>query len=95
MSENLSIDEIIKRAEKIKAEADRQLEAASKTLDEKAKNAIDEVTVDEEEVARKIADSGRGYKEICSAKKTETVGRKNTRGQPPEKTRKIRGQNTI
>lgn len=37
MSENLSIDEIIKRAEKIKAEADRQLEAASKTLDEKAK----------------------------------------------------------
>ena len=40
MSENLSIDEIIKRAEKIKAEADRQLEAASKTLDEKAKNAI-------------------------------------------------------
>ena len=57
MSENLSIDEIIKRAEKIKAEADRQLEAASKTLDEKAKNAIDEVTVDEEEVARKIAEA--------------------------------------
>ena len=47
MSENLSIDEIIKRAEKIKAEADSQLEAASKTLDEKAKNAIDEVTVDD------------------------------------------------
>lgn len=55
MSENLSIDEIIKRAEEIKAEAERQLQAAEKSLDEKAKAAVDEVVVDENAVVEKIA----------------------------------------
>ncbi len=52
---NLSIDEIIKRAQQIKDEADKQLRAAEKSLDEKAKQAIEDVVVDEEVVARRIA----------------------------------------
>ena len=55
MSENLSIDEIIERAHRIKTEAEKQLKAAEKSLDEKAKRAIEEVVVDEEAVARRIA----------------------------------------
>lgn len=53
--ENLSIDEIIKRAEEIKREAEKQLEAASKSLDDKAKTAIDEVVVDESAVVERIS----------------------------------------
>ncbi len=55
MSDNLSIDEIIKRAQQIKNEAEKQLKAAEKSLDEKAKQAIKEVVVDEEVVAKRIA----------------------------------------
>ncbi len=55
MSDNLSIDEIIKRAQQIKNEAEKQLQAAEKSLDEKAKQAIEEVVVDEEAVAKRIA----------------------------------------
>lgn len=61
MSENLSIDEIIKRAEEIKAEAERHLQAAEKSLDEKAKAAVKEVVVDENAVVEKIA---RTYERI-------------------------------
>lgn len=56
---DLSIDEIIKQAEKIKAEADRQLKQAEKSLDEKTKNAIDEVVVDEARVVERIAQATR------------------------------------
>lgn len=59
MSDKLSIDEIIKRAEKIKEEAERQLQEAEKSIDQKAKNAVQEVVVDEEEVAKRIADAHR------------------------------------
>lgn len=52
---DLSIDEIIKRAEEIKAEAERQLINAEKNLNEKAKNVIDDVVVDEEKVLERIA----------------------------------------
>ncbi|MBQ7203315.1 MAG: hypothetical protein IJS03_04765 [Eubacterium sp.] len=55
MSGNLSLDEIIKRAEEIKRETERQLEAAEKNLDEKSKNVEQEVVVDEKEVAERIA----------------------------------------
>lgn len=55
MSDNLSIDEIIKRAEKIKAEAERHLQAAEKSIDEKAKAVIDDVIVDEEKVVERIS----------------------------------------
>lgn len=61
MSENLSIDEIIKRAEEIKAEAERHLREAEKSLDEKARAAVDEVVVDENAVVEKIA---RTYERI-------------------------------
>ncbi|MBR3148770.1 MAG: hypothetical protein IKF64_01245 [Eubacterium sp.] len=61
MSENLSIDEIIKRAEEIKREAEKQLNAAEKNLDEKAKTAIDEVVVDESAVVERIS---RVYEKI-------------------------------
>ncbi|MBQ9517120.1 MAG: hypothetical protein IJR60_03505 [Eubacterium sp.] len=61
MSENLSIDEIIRRAEEIKREAEKQLQAAEKSLDEKAKTAIDEVVVDEKQVVDRIA---RVYEKI-------------------------------
>jgi hypothetical protein len=55
MSENLSIDEIIARAEQIKAEAEKQLAAAEKSLEEKTKVVIDEVTVDANEVLKNVA----------------------------------------
>ena len=61
MSENLSIDEIIRRAEEIKRAAEKQLQAAEKSLDEKAKTAIDEVVVDEKQVVDRIA---RVYEKI-------------------------------
>ena len=66
MSENLSIDEIIKRAEEIKAEAEKQLEAAEKSLDEKAKIAK-EPLVDEKlaaERANKIFEEIAAEEEI-------------------------------
>ncbi len=61
MSENLSIDEIIKRAQQIKSEAEKQLAAAEKSLDEKAKQAIEEVVVDEKAVAKRIA---KAYEQV-------------------------------
>ena len=51
---NLSIDEIIKKAEIIKAQAEQQLKDAQKNLDEMARLAIDEVTVDSEAVMKKV-----------------------------------------
>lgn len=51
---DLSIDEIIKRAEEIKKQAEIQLEEAEKSLNQKAKIAIDEVTVDPKAVLEKI-----------------------------------------
>lgn len=55
MSEkDLSIDEIIKRAEEIKAQAEQHLLEAQKSLDEMAKNAIDEVTVDTQAVMQRV-----------------------------------------
>lgn len=55
MSDNpLSIDEIIKQAEIIKAEAERQLTDAQKRLDEKAQSAIKEVFVDSKAVMEKV-----------------------------------------
>ena len=51
---NLSIDEIIKKAEIIKAQAEQQLKDAQKNLDEMARSAIDEVTVDSEAVMKKV-----------------------------------------
>lgn len=56
MSENLSIEEIIKRAQEIKAEAERQLAEAERSMEEKAKAAIEEVTVDPEEVTKAVAE---------------------------------------
>lgn len=51
---NLSIDEIIKRAELIKAQAEQQLLAAQKSLDEMAQNAMEKVEVDSEAVREKV-----------------------------------------
>ena len=51
---NLSIDEIIKKAEKIKAQAEQQLKDAQKNLDEMARSAIDEVTVDSKAVMKRV-----------------------------------------
>lgn len=51
---DLSIDEIIKRAEEIKLQAEKQLEEAEKSLNQKAKVAIDKVTVDPKAVLEKI-----------------------------------------
>lgn len=56
-NKNLSIDEIIKRAEQIKAEAERQLVSAEESLAEKAKAAKQEIVVDENEVAKRIAEA--------------------------------------
>lgn len=59
MSENLSIDEIIKKAESIKKEAEKQLRAAEKSLDEKAKVAIEEVTVDAKSVLKDVIEDSK------------------------------------
>ncbi len=54
MSDNLSIEELLKRAEEIKAEAERQLAAAEHNLQEKANLAIDRVDVVSEDVRRSV-----------------------------------------
>lgn len=52
---NLSIDEIIRRAQAIRAEAERQLQAAEKRVDDKAKKAQQEIIVDRQAVAERVA----------------------------------------
>lgn len=74
MSENLSIEQIIARAEKIKAEAEKQLQAAEKSLDEKAKIAMDEVVVDEDAVAKRIA---KAYERVEEEDVKEYIPSKN------------------
>ena len=49
---DLSIEEIIARAEEIRAEAEKQLKSAEKKRDEQAKAAEEEIVVDKEEVAK-------------------------------------------
>lgn len=68
---NLSIDEIIKRAEIIKAQAEQQLKDAQKNLDEMARSALDEVTVDSEAVMKKVeelSDEEEDVKEFVPSK---------------------------
>jgi len=64
---NLSIDEIIKKAQKIREEAARQLQEAEKRVDEQAKAQQQEVVVNEEAVARRVA------KAVENAEKDEDV----------------------
>lgn len=52
---NLSIDEIIRRAQQIREEAERQLQAAEKRVDDKAKKAQQAIIVDKEAVAQRVA----------------------------------------
>lgn len=81
MSEkDLSIDEIIKRAEEIKAQAEQHLAQAQKSLDEMAKTAIDEVTVDTEAVMQRVEQLSAQEEDVKtftsspkSAEKTQTV----------------------
>ena len=77
---DLSIDEIIKRAEQIKAQAEQHLAQAQKSLDEMAKTAIDEVTVDAEAVMQKVEQLSTQEEDVKtftsspkSAEKTQTV----------------------
>lgn len=72
---NLSIDEIIKKAEIIKAQAEQQLKDAQKNLDEMARSAIDEVTVDSEAVMKKVeelSDEEEDIKEFVPSKSKKT-----------------------
>lgn len=72
---NLSIDEIIKKAEIIKAQAEQQLKDAQKNLDEMARPAIDEVTVDSEAVMKKVeelSDEEEDIKEFVPSKSKKT-----------------------
>lgn len=55
MNENFSIDDIIRQAEKIKQETEYHLKMAEKSLDEKAKNTIEEVTVEPEKVINDVS----------------------------------------
>lgn len=77
---DLSIDEIIKRAEQIKAQAEQHLAQAQKSLDEMAKTAIDEVTVDAEAVMQKVEQLSAQEEDVKtftsspkSSEKTQTV----------------------
>ena len=63
---DLSIDEIIKRAEQIKAQAEQHLAQAQKSLDEMAKTAIDEVTVDTEAVMQKVEELSNGQVRLAA-----------------------------
>lgn len=77
MSENLSIEELIKRAEEIKIKTEQQLKEAEKRLDERAKNAIKEVTVDAQAVVESvssIAQEETDIKEYKPQKKKEQSG---------------------
>lgn len=70
---NLSIDEIIKKAEQIKAQAEKQLMDAQKNLDEMAKSAINEVTVDSDAVMKRVEELSNeedDIKEFNPVKKT-------------------------
>lgn len=81
---NLSIDEIIKKAEQIKAQAEKQLMDAQKNLDEMAKSAINEVTVDSDAVIKKVEELSNEEDDI---KEYNPV--KNTAGQDKTKTVRI------
>lgn len=89
MSENLSIDEIIKRAEEIKAEADRQLKEAEQSLDKKAKLAINEIVVDEKAIVDKIAEDQRILEEEDEDVKEYVPPKKNNGFVSKFKTRRI------
>ncbi|MBR4242147.1 MAG: hypothetical protein IKR97_07990 [Eubacterium sp.] len=54
MSDNLSIDEIIKKAQAIRAQAEEQAKSAEKKLDEQAKAASAEIVVDEKAVVDRV-----------------------------------------
>lgn len=81
---NLSIDEIIKKAEQIKAQAEKQLMDAQKNLDEMAKSAINEVTVDSDAVIKKVEELSNEEDDI---KEYNPV--KNTAGHDKTKTVRI------
>lgn len=81
---NLSIDEIIKKAEQIKAQAEKQLIDAQKNLDEMAKSAINEVTVDSDAVIKKVEELSNEEDDI-----KEYNPLKNTAGQDKTKTVRI------
>lgn len=81
---NLSIDEIIKKAKQIKAQAEKQLMDAQKNLDEMAKSAINEVTVDSDAVIKKVEELSNEEDDI---KEYNPV--KNTAGQDKTKTVRI------
>lgn len=92
MSDNpLSIDEIIKRAETIKAEAERQLANAQKSLDEKAQSAIKEVSVDSKAVMEKVEKLSSEEEEIKTFEPTKSSEKNNRKeSSDNEKTQAVR-----
>lgn len=90
---NLSIDEIIKKAELIKAQAEQQLKDAQKNLDEMARSAIDEVTVDSEAVMKKVEELGdeeEDIKEFTPSKSKKTSDKQSPFQNSTKKARQIR-----
>ena len=86
MSDNhLSIDEIIERAERIKAEAEKQLEQAQKSLNEKTQSAIKEVVVDSKAVMEKVEQLSTEEEDIKSYEPQKKQSTENT-----EKTQAVR-----
>lgn len=91
---NLSIDEIIKRAEEIKAQAEAELRMAEQSLVEKAKIAKDEVKVDTETVMQKIEEltaEEDDVKEFNPSKKTSDKTKPIKLNFNREKEKRIRG----
>lgn len=64
MSENLSLDEIIKRAEAIKSKAEQQLAEAEKSLNEQTKAVVEQVEVDAEKVLQSVAEIAQAEDDI-------------------------------
>lgn len=65
---DMSIEEILKRAEEIKAEAERQLEEAERNLNIKVSAPKEKVRVDDNAVKQSVSErikGGRRCKGIC------------------------------
>ncbi len=91
----LSLEEIIQRAEQIKAQAEAELLAAEKSLDEKAKIAHNEVKVDTDAVMQKIEDltAEDDIKEYAPSKKAKDKTQTIKLNFGKEKEKRIRRQN--
>ncbi|MCR5207361.1 MAG: hypothetical protein K6C14_02660 [Eubacterium sp.] len=97
MSENnkLSIDEIIRRAEEIKAEAQRHIDSAEKSLSdkEKAKSEQKEIVIDEAEHEKRVADAVNFFEPEEDVKEYTPAKKEEVRAFIPRKKKEYKNEN--